>query len=487
VSEELARRLVRLVAQRTGIVLGRERRESIVELCSRRADELRLPGPEDYVRRLEGEQPQDPESLALLTAITNGETSFYRDQAQFAVIESLLAENARRGSPMLHLWSAACSTGEEAYSLSMAALTAQAMVAVLGTDINPGFLGTAQQARYGARALRNLPADHRTRFMAGDPGAWQPTPEVRARVRFQRHNLLDAAVPAAASADGSWDMILCRNVFIYFDRRTIELVVQHLMSALSPNGHLFVGAAESLHGLDVDAVAVNVGGLWAYQRSHSNERRTPAAPILPPPPAVAERRRGASAKPADMRRAPEQLVGFRALREWLGEAPTDAAQKKLAALLEHAPGHIWARLYAGFLALGAGDAAAALDAFQRAHETDPLLPEVHYCLALAYRRLADRVQLAEALRRTVFLAPDFWPALLLQAGLFREVGLNDQAVTTYRRILAVIGMRKSDKALDLDLPDLEDVALYREEVVALCRRSVAELDPGIRSNRSDLP
>ena len=87
----------------------------------------------------------------------------------------------------------------------------------------------------------------------------------------------------------------------------------------------------------------------------------------------------------------------------------------------------------------------------------------------------------------MFLAPDFWPALLLQAGLYREVGRSDQALAAYRRILDVIGMRKSDKALQLDLPDIDDVALYRDEVVVLCRRSVAELDPEIRTNRRHEP
>jgi chemotaxis protein methyltransferase CheR len=325
-----------------------------------------------------------------------------------------------------------------------------------------------------------------------------PAPDIRTRVRFERYNLLDRPAPSSGRVDGHWDVILCRNVFIYFERKTVEIVVTRLLRSLSPEGHLFIGAAESLHGLDVDAVPVSVGGTWAYRAVRPGERRVPIPAPEPPPlerraePVVPPRgkaRAAAVRKPGpavDARRPPELMTSFSALREWLKGVPREEAIPKLQALLGHTPNHVWANLYLGFLALESGDGGGALAAFDRAHVIDPLLPEVHYCLALAYRRMGDRSQLMEALRRTVFLAPRFWPAVLLQAGLYRESGRLDLALGAYRQILEVIGMRKNDQAaFELDLPDLEDAALYREEVMALCRRSVAQLEPELRSDGQD--
>jgi chemotaxis protein methyltransferase CheR len=486
-SDAFVQDLQRLVLERTGIVLGRERRDSIAKLCARRADELRLPGPEAYLQTLDRGGPDAAEFLSLLGALTNGETCFYRDQRQFLAVEALLAERGRTGGPMLHLWSAGCATGEEAYSLSIAASSVGTAAAVLGTDINPAYLAAAQEARYGERSLRNLPPPHRERYFSRDSGAFVATPDVRGRVRFQRGNLMDRIAPTSGRVDGRWDVILCRNVFIYFERKTVEAVVARLLRALAPEGHLFIGAAESLHGFDLEAVAVNVGGVWAYRAARPGEPHI-AMPPSSAPAAAPERRAGAEAKRpagrrgAEKRTSPHGIATFRGIRDWLAGLSRAQAREHLTQLLAHTPDHTKAHMYLGYFALQESDGAAALDRFQKAHEQDPLLPEVHYCLALAYRRLGDRFQLAEALRRTVFLAPRFWPALLMQAGLFREAGRHDLALATYRRILEVIGTRKGDQAdMDLDLPDLEDVALYREEVKALCRKAVADLDPEIRS------
>jgi chemotaxis protein methyltransferase CheR len=490
VSEELAGRLARLVEGWTGIVLGRDRRASIVVLCTRRSEALGLAGAEEYLDRLEREGASGAESISLLSAITNGETSFYRDQRQFAAIETFVRDRGRSREATLQIWSAGCASGEEPYSLAISGAVADVPVSVLGTDINPQFLRLAQEATYSQRALRNLPSTYRERFFTDEPPGVRPTLLVRDRVYFHRANLLDRFPPRSGRADGRWDLILCRNVFIYFDRRTVAAVVSRFMEALLPDGLLFIGAAESLHGLDVPATPVNVEGVWAYAARRPGDKAVPA-PLPPAPPRPAERRRPAGdrhpvSRLAPERKAPEELSSFRAIGEWLHAAPRAEAEQKLSKLLEYSPQHVWAHLYRGFLALRAGDTASALESFERALAADPLVPEVHYCLAVAHRRLGDRVQLTEALRSTVFLAPRFWPALLLQAGLFREAGRNDLAVATYRRILEIVGTRRRDEeAFELDLPDLDEVALYRDEVLAFCRRSVAELDPDIRSEGRD--
>jgi chemotaxis protein methyltransferase CheR len=188
----------------------------------------------------------------LVDAVTIKETYFLREPRQLDAIPwQLLLERARRaGSPDVRVWSAACATGEEPYSLAMLACEAlgeaNTPVSILGTDISTAALEGALAGRYGERAMNAVEPALRGRYFDEDGGGLIVGERLRRLVRFAPHNLAHDPLPPLG--EEPFDLILCRNVLIYFDSATVERVIDGLEHALRPEGMLILGSADTLCG-----------------------------------------------------------------------------------------------------------------------------------------------------------------------------------------------------------------------------------------------
>jgi chemotaxis methyl-accepting protein methylase len=203
---------------------------------------------EDYARVLARD---GAEYDRLVDALTINVTKFYRNRETWDVLAARLLPalwEARDGA--VRCWSAGCATGEEPYTLAILLLEAarargRAVPAgawVDATDLDPGALAKAEAGVYRAAAFEELPADLASRYFSpGEPRTVAPA--VRAPVRFRRHDLLREPPPAPP-----YDLILCRNVVIYFDRPTQERLFDTFADALSPDGCLVLGKVETLFG-----------------------------------------------------------------------------------------------------------------------------------------------------------------------------------------------------------------------------------------------
>lgn len=200
------------------------------------------------LERLRLELGRGPASEAVVDAVTVGETFFFRYQAQFdalarVVVPDVMARNQLART--LSLWSAGCSIGAEPYSVSMllrhnfGALLAGWRVDILGTDISTAALTEAQAAEYGAWTIRDLPDDVRRDCFVPHGDRWRLKARFRQDVRFARHNLVSQPLPGTG-----FDVVLCRNVLMYFDPASRLRVVRQLVQALVPGGWLLVGHAE---------------------------------------------------------------------------------------------------------------------------------------------------------------------------------------------------------------------------------------------------
>ena len=203
--------------------------------------------------RLAEDPMHGPETVArLVDEVTVKETSFFRDRRQLdAIAWHLLLERARAGgSGTVRVWSAACATGQEAYTLAMLASEAfapgPAPVRILGTDIAPSALATAASGRYGAQRLRGIGQHERRRYFAEDGDEVVVSQRLRDLVEFAPHNLARDPIPPPHT--GPFDLIVCRNVLIYFDGETVERVIDSLEGALQPEGMLVLGSADTLCG-----------------------------------------------------------------------------------------------------------------------------------------------------------------------------------------------------------------------------------------------
>lgn len=261
-------RFQELVHRESGIFLSEVKRALLVGRLSRRVRELGLKSFGEY---LGVAQADASERVTMLDCLCTNETHFFREPRQFDYLHErvfptwVAAAEAGQRSRRIRVWSAACSTGEEPYSLAMALLTAFPAgsgweVEILATDLSTRVLERARSAVWPIEKAREIADTYRRRFMlrgcGAQEGRMKAGPELRAATRFQRLNLNDESYAAPAG----FDLIFCRNVLIYFRPEAKLRVVERLLRHLSPSGLLFLGHSESLTGLTdrVRSVGPNV-------------------------------------------------------------------------------------------------------------------------------------------------------------------------------------------------------------------------------------
>ncbi len=235
----------RQIHDRVGIVLGWNKAPMMSRRLSQR---LRVLGVADFsaYRRMLEDDPQSSEWQCVINAVTTNKTAFFRELHHFKLLENVLQRMVRQGSKRIRLWSAACSTGEEPFSMAMVAyhlLRGSGVdFKILATDIDDQILGQAQAAHYSIEARSALPkfAQALVRPVNGD--SIVIAPEVRDLVTFKLHNLVSDNWPM----NGPIDMIFCRNVLIYFDRTDQARIIKRMVGLLGDPGYLCLGHAEGL-------------------------------------------------------------------------------------------------------------------------------------------------------------------------------------------------------------------------------------------------
>ena len=240
-----------LVHARSGIALKESKRSLVAARLGRRLRALGLASFAEYRRFLETADPAGRELALMINCMTTNKTSFFRERKHFALLKDSFLAAARAGQKIYRVWSAACSTGEEPYSIAMTALAAPAIeVRILASDLDTEVLTYAEQAVYPMDSLDELDDRARRRYFLrgrGESEGWvQVKPAVRRLVTFRHINLIAEPWPIGTH----FDAIFCRNVIIYFDRQTQARLFGRLARSLAPNGLLFIGHAETLFWLD---------------------------------------------------------------------------------------------------------------------------------------------------------------------------------------------------------------------------------------------
>lgn len=246
--ERLFEQFRSLVYEKSGIMLRDGKEALVLGRIQRRLRELALDGPDAYLGILRKDDKGD-ELVRFLDVITTNHTSFFREAEHFNV----LADDAHKftGSRPYRVWCAASSTGEEPYTIAMTLAEAFAARGVewklLATDLSTRVLETAKAARYAETTVAPVPAEMKRRFFRKVDGMYEVSAELRKHVAFGRLNLAEPPFPLR---DGI-DVILCRNVMIYFDHAVRERLVSELVRLLRPGGLLIIGHSETLHGISV--------------------------------------------------------------------------------------------------------------------------------------------------------------------------------------------------------------------------------------------
>ncbi len=255
-----------LIYRDTGIFLSPSKQALLVSRLSRRLRELGLDSFGTYYTCVTRRGNQ-AEKVWMLERICTHETHFFREPRQFEFLQQrafpaweALAAAGRR-TRRIRAWSAACSTGQEPFSLGMLMLsqfppTSGWSVEIVATDLSTRILSQAEEAVWPIEKAAEISSHYRKQFMlkgCGDQkGRMKAGPLLRSAVRFQQLNLNERSYPLG----GDFDLILCRNVLIYFNEETRKAVLRRILTLLAPGGHLLLGHAETLRdvGEDLDNV-----------------------------------------------------------------------------------------------------------------------------------------------------------------------------------------------------------------------------------------
>lgn len=210
----------------------------------RRIDTLiekrKIVGYDKYVALLKADKEAYEEFVSYLTINVS---EFYRNPEQWDLMDKqIIPELIERFGKNLKIWSAACSTGDEPYSLVMALSRHIPLnqIKIYATDLDKQILEKAQMGLYSAKSIENVPDDFKKKYFTEIAGSYKISDEIKSRVEFKRHNLLKDPYPT------NYNMIVCRNVLIYFTEEAKDEVFKKFNASLAPKGVLFIGSTEQI-------------------------------------------------------------------------------------------------------------------------------------------------------------------------------------------------------------------------------------------------
>jgi chemotaxis protein methyltransferase CheR len=396
--EALWRRVGEFIAQRTGLNFLGEREADLQRGLAAAATEFGLADAASCAERLLSASLTRSQLHVVASHLTIGETYFFRERKAFDalaghVLPELIRRRRGRGQ-RLRLWSAACSTGEEAYSLAI--LVRRLLpdwqdwnVKILATDINERFLQKAIAGVYGEWSFReSLPEFKEQYFTATANGRFAIAPEIRSCVSFAHLNLAEDRLLSPTVDAHGMDVIFCRNVLIYFTASHAHKLAENLHRALAEGGWLVVSPSECSQTLFSSFAAVNFPGTILYRKCEPEERGPPI--WLPPSDAAAARDRDSQiAGPPPPQSPPAPAVAQTAPVSSPPPPEPGAMSLQTRALADQ------------------GQYAEALALSEQWIASDKIDAAAHYVHAMILQEMGARQAARDSLQRAVYLAPGF--------------------------------------------------------------------------------
>lgn len=253
-SDETFALLRDFIYSKTGIYFTEKKKYLIEGRLTRRLQLLNIAHFEEYLQLLKYGKQREREFESLCNIVTINETSFFRNEGQMNAFQQKLAGEiiAKKtyGARTLRIWSAACSSGEEPYTLAMLCLEhlkpqyPDLHIDIIGSDINTAVVDMARVAEYSHYAIRSLPEVYVKKYFESYNGLYRLRTEVKELVRFEYNNLINHQTMRQMT---HFDFIFCSNVLIYFDQKAKIQVIGDLYDSLNRGGYLFIGSSEMLH------------------------------------------------------------------------------------------------------------------------------------------------------------------------------------------------------------------------------------------------
>ena len=411
----------------TGLAFYTDRDERLTELIAGRLSALGLPDCSSYTKFLTSRQQGRAEMDVLIARLTIGETYFFRDEAQFAAIRTVILPDIlerNKSSKRLRIWSAGCATGAEPYSLAIllardfADRIAGWQIGIDATDLNRGYLAQAAEGKFRAWAIRSTSDEVKRECFSRDGLVWTIHPRYKQWISFQQMNLVASEFTTPWSDGALFDLILCRNVMIYFTPEVNGRLIGQLHNSLADDGWLVVGASE--HGLD------------SYQAFRTSDVTNARIYQKLPPARVA-----LEEKPLEMAPIPLALPQPAGSRTNQPPIQPDPIAEPIAE-----PGRVDLE---GLRQLAdRGDWQGAAEYGQTLLSRDGLNPQIHFYQALIFENLGKAAEAQRWLRQAIYLNRNFALAHYeLGLALERERQMP-AAARSFGNVLKVLGSTPDD-------------------------------------------
>jgi chemotaxis protein methyltransferase CheR len=272
-STEQFQKLTQQIYLRLGLHFEDKKNYFLQKRVEKRMEALGYSDPKEYIFLLCFADPDGREMQALANLITTNETYMFREYEQLegfanCCLPEILSAKQARGEQKIRIWSAGCSSGEEAYTLAiiLQEIFPQSQFwdcEIVATDIDQNMLATARNGRYWARSVRDVPPAYLDKYFTNDGDSWVVRPKTAALVRFEHFNLHDRK---AFRAKRDFDFIFCRNVLIYFDDLSRKMVVDNFYNSLHHGGYIFLGHSESIGRISAAFKLKRIDGHLVYAK-----------------------------------------------------------------------------------------------------------------------------------------------------------------------------------------------------------------------------
>jgi chemotaxis protein methyltransferase CheR len=433
-----------LISERMGLLFPEERWPELARGLTKAAASLGFERLDELVARLRSNNLGLREVQALAAHLTVPETYFFRSPETFAMLEStllpqLIAE--RRPVRKLRIWSAGCASGPEPFSVAI--LVSRLVpdfalwdITILGTDINPVVLAVAKEARFTQWSFRGTPAWVMDRyFNRTQDGRYQLAAAIRDMVTFRYLNLVEDVYPLEPGDICDFDLILCRNVMMYFSRETMARVSDKLRGCLREGGCMLVSPSEVSREVQGDLVADSSNGETVYRRTTEPPAQLSSA---------------AARHPAPTRRPPAKRSSPRApSRVQTPDNNHTAGQRPGPRTPVHGKlrGHPKRTAQEARMLADRGDLSEALFHCESALETDKLDPSLHYLKASILQALGRADEAERALQSTLFLDGNFALARVMLGAIARGQSRPGDASKHFQEALMLLERMPSDSVL----------------------------------------
>ncbi|WP_305042192.1 CheR family methyltransferase [Geoalkalibacter sp.] len=475
------------LVQHSGLHFDQRNLRILQRGLARRMRALGLSDYRNYHAYLEAHGESRRELKKLLGLLTVGETYFFRYLAHFEalrqqVLPDLLQRNRARRS--LRLWSAGCSTGEEAYSLAILLRThfpglRDWEVRILATDINHQALNKARAGIYGARSLRVTDPDLVRTWFHPRGKEFELDAEIRDLVEFRYLNLQTSDYAEGLEGASGFDVIFCRNVLIYFRPSTSQKVVADLARVLRPGGSLFLGHAESLVNLSDAFARVICQRSFYYQMPlpssapHGEVTReaAPLPPVRALPAAAWPVALPAPRPPALRAPAPDPEEVYRQGLSAFESEDFTAAAACFAEVLLHNENHAGALVGRAFIHANQGAHEQARACCAKALRADDLCAEAYFLQGLLLEVEEHWSEAREEYRKALLIDLDFVMPHFHLGGIHARLGLYDDARRELRNSLRLLERRPAESLVPYS------GGLTREVFLEVCRERLNQLPP----------